>query len=416
MKVLYNIFIAFYTLSIRFASLFNPKARQWVDGRKNLLSKLKKSGISDDHIIWVHCASLGEFEQGRPIIEKLRITYPDHRILITFFSPSGYEVRKNYEFADYIYYLPSDTKRNARKFIKYIKPRLVIFIKYEFWFNYIHELYRQKIPLIFVSVIFRPSQHFFKPWGNWAVKQLVKITYLYVQNEESIDLLDKVGIYHAEINGDTRFDRVSELSESNVKFPVVEKFKGESKLLIGGSTWPKCEDLLLQVLTESQEKFKLVIAPHEIGKDHISEIITKYASLNPVLFSETMDENTFETSKVMIIDSIGALSYIYKYADVAYVGGGFGVGIHNLLEVSTYGIPVIFGPNYHKFREAIDLIDVGGGFTVNSVSEFVSIFDKLLSDKEYFINSSDAARNYVNKNVGATHLVINKVKEYIMAD
>jgi 3-deoxy-D-manno-octulosonic-acid transferase len=415
MKVFYYIFVAIYTSSVRIASYFNPKARKWIDGRKNLLSKIKESGISDDQIIWVHCASLGEFEQGRPIIEKLKINYPDHKILITFFSPSGYEVRKNYEHADYIFYLPSDTKRNARKFIKYVRPKLVIFIKYEFWFNYIHELYKQKIPLIFASVIFRRSQHFFKPWGGWAVKQLVKITYLFVQNDESIELLDKIGIYHAEVSGDTRFDRVAELPEYNVHFPVINNFKGNSKLLIGGSTWPRCEDILFDALNDSKEEFKLVIAPHEISKEHISNILKKFTFFNPILYSRASDSETLN-SKVLIIDSIGALSMIYRYADIAYVGGGFGVGIHNLLEVSTYGIPVIFGPNYHRFKEAIDLKDVGAGFSMETTNEFISIIDKLLSNSEFYSSSSAAAKKYIDVNVGATQVVINKVKEYIIAD
>jgi len=237
MKLIYNIFIFLYLSSIRIASLFNGKARQWVNGRKDVFAQIRKEQLSDKQIIWVHCASLGEFEQGRPVIEMLRSTHPDYSILLTFFSPSGYEVRKNYEFADYVYYIPIDTRKNARKFIKYVNPKLVIFVKYEFWFNYIDEIYHHKIPLIFVSVIFRKSQHFFKPWGAWFADQLNKITYLFVQNTESVELLDTIGINHAEVSGDTRFDRVIQLSDEQVSFPIIEKFKGESTLLIAGSTW-----------------------------------------------------------------------------------------------------------------------------------------------------------------------------------
>lgn len=421
MKLLYNIFIFLYSSSIRIASLFNGKAKQWVEGRKDILTRIKEEQLSDKQIIWVHCASLGEFEQARPVIEKLRTTYSDHSIFLTFFSPSGYEVRKNYELADYIYYLPVDTRENARQFISYVNPKLVIFIKYEFWFNYIDELYRNKIPQIFVSVIFRPSQHFFSSWGGWFAHQLNKVTYLFVQNDKSIELLDDIGIHHAQVSGDTRFDRVIQLPDEPVTFPVIKKFKGNSRLLMAGSTWQPGEKILLDILNNSEEDFKLVIAPHLINNEHITDLLNRFQSFTPVLYSNVSTDETsgqiknIEQSKVMIIDSIGMLSQLYRYADIAYVGGGFGVGIHNLLEVSTYGIPVLFGPNYKRFREAVELNDIGGGFPINNSDEFSEVFHKLMKDKDAYKTSASVARQYVIDNAGATNLVINKVKEYIVA-
>ncbi len=412
MGFLYNIFIFLYSLSIRIASLFNSKAKLWVDGRKNVFGHLEDSGIIGKPIIWIHSASLGEFEQGRPIIDRLRITYPEHKILVTFFSPSGYEVRKNYRDADHICYLPIDTKRNARRFISMIRPQLVIFIKYEFWFNYINEIYNHRIPLIFASVIFRPSQHFFKPWGRWSARQLNRITHLFVQNEESVNLLDGIKIYHSSLSGDTRFDRVISLPDENKSFPMIEEFKGKTKLLIGGSTWPSGEKILQRLLDDSEFDFKLVIAPHLIDGDHLSEILKRFSKFHPVLYSKAKLANLVE-SKVMIIDSIGMLSSIYKYADIAYVGGGFGVGIHNLLEASTYGIPVIYGPNYSRFREAVDLRDIGGGFPINNHEECLTIFGKLMSDTEFYSHSAKVSRDYVEKNSGATKMVVDKVMEFI---
>ena len=414
MKLLYNIFILIYSISIRIAALFNNKARQWVDGRKNLFSRIEADQLSDNQIIWIHCASLGEFEQGRPVLEMLGTTYADHKIVLTFFSPSGYEVRKDYELADYIYYLPIDTVNNARQFISYIRPKLVIFIKYEFWFNYIDELYRHKIPVIFASVIFRESQHFFKPWGAWFARQLNKVTYLFVQNKKSLELLDSIGIYHAEVSGDTRFDRVIQLPDEPVSFPIVEKFKGNSFLLIAGSTWQPDEKVLYDLLVNSKVNFKVIIAPHLIAKDHITDIKRRFKNFNTVLYSKASTVN-LEKIRVMIVDSIGKLAQLYRYADLAYVGGGFGVGIHNLLEASTYGIPVIYGPNYKRFREALELRDNGGGFPIDNSEDCIKVFENLTSNKEAYSNSASAAKQYVHSNAGATLLIINKAKEYIIA-
>ena len=275
-------------------------------------------------------------------------------------------------------------------------------------------LYRQKIPLIFVSVIFRPSQHFFRLWGKWYARQLNKITFLFVQNEESIELLDSIGIFHAEISGDTRFDRVIQLPDELVSFPVVEKFKGKSTLLIAGSTWHPDENILHELLLRSKAEFKLVIAPHLINHEHLTDIRQRFKDYNPLVYSNAETHNP-DKHKVLIIDSIGMLSQLYRYADIAYIGGGFGVGIHNVLEASTYGIPVLFGPNYKRFREAVELRDIGGGFPIANSEECIEVFDKLLKDENAYIKSASIAKQYVRKNAGATQMVINKVKEYIVA-
>ncbi len=415
MRGIYNIFVFLYGFFLKVAALFNSKAKLWVDGRSNIFKKISNTSISSSSIIWVHCASLGEFEQGRPIIEKLVNTYPDHKILLTFFSPSGYEVRKDYELADFVFYLPIDTPQNAKRFVNMVMPKMVIFIKYEFWYNYIDELYRLKIPLIFASVIFRPSQIFFKPWGRWFARQLNKVTFLFVQNSESIELLDKIGIHHTEISGDTRFDRVLQLPDDPSEFPIVKDFKGDSKLVIGGSTWPVGEKILKEVLDNSSIDYKLIIAPHLINSAHIGEIETRFKDYNPILYSDGLAQD-FSSSKVLIINSIGVLSLLYRYADIVYVGGGFGVGIHNLLEASTYGIPVLFGPNHKRFREAIDLMDIGGGFPINSTEDCLSIVDKLFSDKNFYCDSASKAKKYVKQNSGATQIVVTKAMEYLIAD
>lgn len=386
----------------------------WLTGRKDVFNQIKHSGIDQKQVIWVHTASLGEFEQGRPIVERIKQNYPEHSILLTFFSPSGYEIRKNYEKADLVTYLPVDTPKNASRFVSLVNPELAIFIKYEFWFNYIDVLYKNKIPTIFASVIFRPSQHFFKPWGSWFAQQLNKITYIFVQDEKSVDLLDSIKIYHAEVGGDTRFDRVIQLPEEKNEFPEIKSFIGDSKIIVGGSTWSPDEDNLRYVIEKNNDDIKLIIAPHLIDDDHISEIQKKFREYNPVLYSD-LEGNSDLNSRVLIINEIGLLSSIYRYAKIAYIGGGFGVGIHNLLEASTYGVPVIFGPNHQKFREAIELISIQAGFGITNKTETLEIINKLLSDNNFFEKSSIEAKQYVAKNAGATNKVIGKVKEFIVA-
>lgn len=425
MRFFYNIFVRIYGLLITLAYPFNAKARLWLDGRKDIFKKLRAAGFQGQSIIWVHCASLGEFEQGRPVIEKLRECYTNHKILITFFSPSGYEVRKNYQGADYIFYLPLDTKKNVRNFLKIVRPQMAIFVKYEFWFNYIEELHKQKIPLFCISVMFRNSQYFFKPWGLWFRKQLLKVTWLFVQNEKSLELLDKIKIHHADVSGDTRFDRVLEIPNEPIDNNVFNTFTNNNVIFIGGSTWKPDEKLISSLLVKHPQNLNVIIAPHLVDKDHIADVLALFKDFDPVLFSEMKKymgneipdkvKAELRNSKVLIIDSIGMLSHIYRFADIAYIGGGFGVGIHNVLEAATYGVPVVFGPNHKRFNEAVMLKDVGGGFAISDEKDFMSICGNLIDDNTYRQQSGKIAVNYVEQNAGATPLIINKAKEYIVA-
>ncbi len=413
MSFFYNLFVYLYTFAIKIAAPFNDKAKLWVKGRENIFDRLQKSVKKDDKIIWVHVASLGEFEQARPVIEKLKKEYPRHKILLTFFSPSGYEIRKNYDKADMVFYLPADTKENAKKFIKTVNPQLAIFVKYEFWFNYIDVLYKKKIPLIMISVIFRPSQHFFKFWGRWFRRQLRKVTWFFVQNEDSLDLLAKIKIYHAYKSGDTRFDRVYQMVKENKAIPEIENFKCNSKLMIAGSTWPPDEEILHHVLSKSPINFKIVIAPHEVDKNHITNILNKFKEFSPVLYSG-FDESAAEKSRILIIDTTGILGYVYRYAEFSYVGGGFGAGIHNLLEPVTYGQPVIFGPNYHKFREAHELIEQGCGFPVNDKNQTLEVINRFLADETLLKELSLKAKKFVESNIGATGIIMEKINEFLV--
>jgi len=412
MHLFYNLFVYFYLFMIRINALFNTKAHQWVSGRRKIFTQLKKTIPQDEKLLWFHCASLGEFEQGRPVIESIRNRYPDHKILLTFFSPSGYEIRKNYSGADYVFYMPIDTKKNARKFIRITRPRMAFFVKYEFWFNYIHELSKNKIALIYFSVSFRKSQHFFKPWGKWARRQLQKVTYFFVQDQKSIDLLSGIKVYHAEVSGDTRFDRVAGLVEEKKEVEAIARFKGNSPLMVAGSTWPADEDILLTLMEKPKLSLKLVVAPHEIHRGNILNLMKKFERFNPVLFSKAK-KNGLQTAGVLIIDNIGLLSYLYRYATLAYIGGGFGVGIHNILEAATYGKPVIFGPNYQKFNEAVELLKLEGAFVVHNAENLLQTVDELLNNKEKYSHASGVAGEYVISNAGASQMVIDKASEYL---
>ncbi len=413
MHLLYNISIRLYLLAIRVAALFSPKAGQWLKGRKNLFEQLWQSIAPDDEIIWFHVASLGEFEQGRPLMEEVRKSFPGHKILLTFFSPSGYEVKKNFSGADYIFYLPIDTPSNAKKFISIIQPKMAIFVKYEFWYNYINELYKNKIPLLMISVIFRPSQHFFSFWGGWFRKQLHKVTWFYVQNNQSVNLLKRIKIFHADKSGDTRFDRVKALAEEQHELPAIQRFKGDSLLMVAGSTWPPDEAILSHVLDKSKTSFKLIIAPHVVSKAHINEIKQKFDRYHPVLFTD-FEKTYTEEATVLIINTTGILSKIYRYAHLSYVGGGFGVGIHNLLEPATYGQPVLFGPHFNKFQEAHDLINIQSGFAISNETEALQKIDQLLANDGLRAESGRRAKKYVLDNAGATAIVLNKIKEFIV--
>ena len=408
MTFLYKAGIFIYSLLIRLFSVFNEKAGLFVKGRKNWKENLSSKIDGKSKYIWFHCSSLGEFEQGRPVIEELKNQFPDYKIALTFFSPSGYEIRKNYPLADVVAYLPLDTKRNAHTFLEIVKPEKAFFVKYEFWYFYISELQRRNIPLYIVSAIFRENQQFFKntPWGLWYRKILFKVEHLFVQNEKSGELLKSVGVSNFTVTGDTRFDRVSAIARDSKKLPIVEKFKGNSLLIIAGSTWKPDEEMLAAFINQSLG-VKFIIAAHEVSLNNINRI--HQLLKKPAIFFSKVTETEIDKFDVLIIDSVGLLSSLYRYGDIAYIGGGFGVGIHNILEAATFGLPVIFGPNYKKFKEAVDLISENGAFSISNDSELRQTLNKLITDKNDRKKTSEICRNYVVKNVGSTIHIIKKV-------
>jgi 3-deoxy-D-manno-octulosonic-acid transferase len=408
MNILYRIGILFYLLSVKIASLFNVKARQFVKGRKNWRKKLAEKIETNARYIWVHCASLGEFEQGRPLIEEIRKQFPEYRILLTFFSPSGYEIRKNYELADIVMYLPVDTRRNAKKFLQLVQPDKAFFIKYEYWYFYIDELKKRNIPLFIVSAIFRENQHFFKNslWGKWYRQMLLKTDHFFVQNEKSAQLLQSIGLNNFTVSGDTRFDRVATIANGAKEIPIVEKFKNSQPLLIAGSTWKPDEELLAGFIN-SRPNLKVVFAPHEVTPANMNRL-EQLLKTSHIRLSKA-GENEIDRYQVLIIDSIGLLSSLYQYGNVAYIGGGFGVGIHNILEAATFGLPVIFGPKYEKFKEAVDLKNLGGGFPIQNFEQLESKLNDFLTDNSKLAEASKVCKNYIEKNVGSTNLIIKKV-------
>lgn len=407
MGFFYNIGMYLFNAFMHVAALFNHKARLWVRGRrnwyKNLISHL--GALSSDKLIWFHASSLGEFEQGRPVMELYHKNFPEHKILLTFFSPSGYEVRKDYAGADYICYLPVDTAKNARRFITLVKPAIVIFIKYEFWYNILKEAYRQGARSILISSIFRPRQIFFRQAGGWYRRMLFFFNHIFVQDSRSFDLLRSVGLQGVSIAGDTRFDRVVQIADSTKEYPVIHKFSEGFFTIVCGSTWPEDEELLCQFINQATTGIRFIIAPHEITDSHINAIDNRIDK-RIVRYSRVSGEEKFEKTNVLIIDNIGMLSSVYKYGHIAYVGGGFGAGIHNILEAAVFALPVLFGPNHTKFREALAMIDAGGAFPVNSFDELKSVIDQFRADPRVLPRAAEAARNYVNLNTGATDVIM----------
>lgn len=408
-QFLYNRFIYVYAGLINLAAYFSKKAKLWVNGRKHIFEKIQSKfdeSKSQSARIWVHCASLGEFEQGRPLIEKIKANYPDKKIVLTFFSPSGYEVRKNYPGADFIFYLPIDTVKNAKHFIAIVRPEAAFFIKYEFWFNYLMELKKKNIPTYLVSGIFRENHYFFKPYGAWFRQQLGCFTHFFLQSKTSEILLNKIGYTNTTVCGDTRFDRVYEIAKNVKMIPLVSQFCNSQSVFIAGSTWSQDEHLL-STFNFQTFNFKLIIAPHEIDENHIQSI-EKLFPVRCLRFSQAT-EATVATADVLIIDNIGMLSSLYQYASIAYVGGGFGKGIHNILEPATFGMPIIIGPNYHKFTEAIDLIERGGAFSVNSKVELSELLQKL-KNSDLLSNAALQSKQYVQNNLGATNKILTHIK------
>ena len=399
MGSIYNIGIYFYKIGIWIFSLFNDKAQKLIVGQNHAFAILAEKIEPAANYVWFHAASLGEFEQGRPVIEKLKQEQPDIRIILTFFSPSGYEVRKNYAVADIVCYLPLDTPSAARRFVKLVNPSKAIFIKYEFWPNYLLALQAAKIPVYSISAIFRPQQMFFKWYGAWYRDLLNTFNHIFVQDATSLQLLVKHGIKNATVAGDTRFDRVYDLYNQAKQLPLIEAFCKEKKVVVAGSSWGKDEELLVRYLKEHPD-VRLILVPHEIHKAHINAI-SELLDGKMIRYSEA-NINNIQSLNCMVVDVIGILSSIYRYANVAYIGGGFGVGIHNTLEAAVYGVPVVFGPNYQKFREARELIEVGGAFAIADYEMLEIQLDKHLLNGDAGINAGE----YVKKNTGATDLIM----------
>lgn len=403
---LYNIAIHLYALLIRIFSTFNTKASLFTKGRRNIFARIEQKIATKDRPVWFHFASLGEFEQGRTVLEKIKEKYPLKKIVVTFFSPSGYEIRKNYALATGVFYLPLDTASNAKKLIEAFNPEIAIFTKYEYWYHYFKELNNKNIPLIIISGIFRPNQIFFKSYGSFHRKILTYVSHFFVQNEQSIQLLKTINIRNATLSGDTRFDRVAENAASAKKLPLVEAFCGTATVFIAGSTWPE-DEALIAGLCDQHPDWKFIIAPHEIHQSHISAIeklfpqAVKYSSL-------TVEGTANSYGQVLIIDNIGMLSALYAYGRIAYIGGGFGAGIHNTLEAAAFGIPVIFGSRYDKFQEAKDLIALGAANSIGNMTELTAAAETMIRDKE----AGKIAKEYVISKTGATDQILNYISRY----
>lgn len=410
---MYNIAIYLYLIGVAIYSRFNEKVRKMWCGERDAFRILREQVDPNARYVWFHAASLGEFEQGRPLIEQMKREHPEIKILLTFFSPSGYEVRKNYEGADIICYLPLDTITNARRFLRIIRPEMAFFIKYEFWYNYLHILKHRNVPVYSVSSIFRDGQVFFKWYGRQYGKVLKCFTHFYVQNEKSRELLAKIGLTNATITGDTRFDRVLQIKEQAKQLPIVEKFTNGHKVFIAGSSWQPDEEIFVKYFNEHSD-WKLIIAPHVIGEDHLQQIEKLLEGRKVVRYTEVQENNAADSSlqdaDVLIINCFGLLSSIYHYADVTYVGGGFGVGIHNTLEAAVWDVPVIFGPNNNKFHEAQGLKACEGGFEITNYEDFEQLMNRFESDADYLKKSGIQAGNYVKQMSGATKRILSDVK------
>ncbi len=446
LQLLYNISIHVYSFIISVLAPFNSKAKFWVDGRKNIFERLGSTSLTNldsdsitnldstsfsnpftersrGTLAWFHCASLGEFEQGRPVIEAFRAKYPAYKILVTFFSPSGYEIRKNYAGADFIFYLPVDTPSNARKFIEIVKPSIVFFVKYEFWRNYLTELERRQIPVVSFSAIFRLNQLFFKPYGGFYREVLKKFEHILVQNQESYDLLKSIDIEPITLAGDTRFDRVKQIVDAKKDIPIAAEFKANRQIFMVGSAWQTDMEVLIPLMNlhnvgrvsnpADVREIAFVIAPHEIHREEINAW-QKQMELKSICFSEVKPDTKLTDYQVLIIDNIGMLSSLYQYADFAFIGGSFGKGLHNILEAATFGMPIFFGDKaYHKFQEAVDLVRLGGAYAVASTNDLSEILEDLRSNEAKKKETDTISQNYVLHNIGATEKVISVVQSIL---
>jgi len=404
MLLIYNFGIHVYYFIAIIASSFNAKAKAWVNGRKEQkVTAFKKS-------IWFHFASLGEFEQGRPVLEAVKAQYPNHPIVVTFFSPSGYEIRKNTPLADGVYYLPLDTQANALAFIATVNPVAVIFTKYEYWYHYFNQLHQQQVPLYVISAIFRPQQIFFKWYGTLHRKMLIKATRLFVQDENSKQLLNTIGITNTLVSGDTRFDRVYANALHPKALTLIQTFKNNQPVFIAGSTWPADEELIIDLI-QHHPGWKFIIAPHEIPEEKISKLISQLPAGKMARYSGIAGLQTpLQNYQVLVIDNIGMLSSLYQYGEIAYIGGGFGAGIHNTLEAAAFGLPVIFGPNYSRFKEARELLAAQAGFSINDGAQLLAIANRLITDEPYRKQAGAIAASFVAQGKGATEVILSNIE------
>ena len=432
MTILYTIGILLYSFGVRIAALFgNAKAMQWVKGRKSQgslsLSKGPIEQVKSDRTalrpfgrlraqgptsewIWIHAASLGEFEQGRPVIEALKKEFPRYKILLSFFSPSGYEIRKDYPLADEVLYLPSDTPGHAAQWVQRHHFVAAFFIKYEFWFNYMQALKNAGIPLFYISLILKPDSYFFRWYGTWFFRQLKNVTHFFVQDDTTAHLLQSNGLTNVTVCGDTRFDRVAAIAQQAKPFPEVERFIGGRHCIIAGSTWPPDEKLLVDFYQTLPDDYCLIIAPHDISESHVAQIKTQFPDHQ--LYTEL---DVQKHTKVLIINTIGILSQLYQYARFVYIGGGFGVNIHNIQEPVTFGCPVVFGPKYKSFKEAVDLVGLEGAFSVEDKEALASVFGRLMHDETFYAKASETCRNYLNSQVGATESILKGFKKALFS-
>jgi len=405
MRSIYSLLVSFHAFLVIFASLFSKKAKLWHKGRKNIFHSLEEKCKGKKNIVWFHCASLGEFEQGKPLMEKIK-QEKKGTLLLTFFSPSGFEVKKNDPIADIICYLPVDTKKNARKFLQIVQPQKAFFIKYEFWYNYMHELSKTNIPFYYVSAIFRDNQYFFKKCGRWFLNQLKKCNCFFVQDEKSKMLLNKHNISKVVTTGDTRFDRVFHIAQQPYSLDFITSFKNNKKLLVAGSTWMQDEKLLANLFQIINSNYKLVIAPHIVEKVHIEQIKRLFNSFSIICYSEK-EEKKLSDYQILIIDAIGLLSKIYRYADISYIGGAFKTGLHNILEAAVYEKPIFFGPYYQNFNEAVELVNVKAAFPITKVAEMAQLITAFDKNQAFYQATCEICKNYIAHHLGATDKILN---------
>lgn len=424
MRIPYSIAIGLYAIGVRIAALFNSKANLLAKGWKGWQAKVAFDKLDNSKVAWFHASSLGEFEQARPVIEAFRKKYPEYKTCLTFFSPSGYEIRKNYPCADLVCYLPPDTRRNAMRFIRLIHPDIAFFVKYDFWFNYLNTLNRRGTPTYIFSAIFRPKQYFFRWYGHWFAKQLFCYRHIFVQNVESMELLEKIGIKNVSVTGDTRYDRVIDIAKNVKPIDAIERFIEQSfnptdnqsdkpEVLIAGSSWEPDEQNIKAFLDRYVKPLLLILAPHMIDEGHLQKIEHLFGPdrcLRYSVLNDSMSENVCNGRNILIIDNIGMLSAIYQYAYVAYIGGGFGKGIHNILEATAYHIPVCFGPNYHKFKEARDMIAAGAAQSYDTADELTDILTKWFDNNDTYSQAKQACQNAMSEEGGSTQAIMSKIE------